>query len=131
MNGIIEQMYQNIGQAALGLAEGLKGKLLVYAEVEDEVISADIFYRNEAGIVRFLFCSEPMRQLIYSFWNKWKEQPGNREWRTMACVLENGKMDITLTYPDQIDSDEDTSDRRPRIIEQHFSGMKVDYSRPK
>ena len=49
-------MYPEIGQVALGLAEGLAGKLLVYAEVEDGAISADVFYLNKAGVVRFRCC---------------------------------------------------------------------------
>jgi hypothetical protein len=49
----IEQLYEEIGKAAIAHAEALSGKLLVYAEVEDGVPSADIFYVNEAGVVRF------------------------------------------------------------------------------
>jgi hypothetical protein len=62
----VEQMYQEIGQAALTIAEGRAGKILVYAEVEDGVISCDEFYVDQAGIVQFRFCPTPMKELIYS-----------------------------------------------------------------
>ena len=53
MNPTIEQLYQDIGAVAREVADDLAGKLLVYAEVEDGVISADIFYVNLAGVLRF------------------------------------------------------------------------------
>ncbi len=131
MSSTIEQLYPEIGRAALGLAEGLAGKLLVYAEVEDGVISADVFYVNQAGVVRFRFSPKPMQELIYSFWERWKEQPGNREWRAMSYVIEGGKFKIDLSYPDEINPDEDISERRPTVVKKHFGDMKVDYSKPK
>lgn len=131
MSSTIEQMYPEIGQAALGLAEGLAGKLLVYTEVEDGVISADVFYVNQAGVVRFRFSPKPMQELIYSFWERWKEQPGNREWRAMSYVIDGGKFKIDLSYPDEINPDEDLSERRPTVVKKHFGDMKVDYSKPK
>ena len=54
MNSTIEKLYQEIGQEALQAANDLSGKLLIYAEVSDGVISADMFYiNNPSGSVRF------------------------------------------------------------------------------
>jgi hypothetical protein len=130
MSLTIEQFYQEIGQAALALAEGLAGKLVIYAEAEDGVIAADLFYVTKDSVVRFRFCPPPMRDLIYRFWEHWKAQPGNREWRAMAYVVDGGKFSIDLTYPDQVDPQEDISDRRPAIVRRYFADMKVDYSKP-
>ena len=130
MNSTIEQLYQEIGLAALDLAEDLAGKLLIYAEVEDGVISADLFYVNQAGVVRFRFCPEDMKDLIYSLWERWQEYPDNREWRVMCYIVDGGKFQIQLTYPDQVKKDEDASDRRPLAIKKYFGDMKVDYSNP-
>ena len=126
----IGKLYQQIGETACDQAEGLAGKLLLYAEVEDGVVSADLFYVNEGGGVRFKFCPTSVRSLVYSLWERWREQPENREWRAMCDVLDGGKISIDLTYPNQIDQDEELSDRRPRIVNQHFAAMKVDYSKP-
>jgi hypothetical protein len=46
MNALLEKLYQEIGQEALQAANDLSGKLLIYAEVSDGVISADMFYVN-------------------------------------------------------------------------------------
>jgi hypothetical protein len=131
MSAKIEAMYQQIGQSALDLADGLAGKLLVYAEVEDGVISADLFYVKEGGTVRFRFSSKALQELLYTFWEGWKEEPGNREWRAMSYVVDGGKFKLDLTYPDQINADEDISDRRPLVVKKYFGDAKVDYSKPK
>ncbi len=130
MNSAPETMYTEIGRAALSLAEGLAGKLLVYAEIEDGVVSADVFYTNQDGIVRFRFGPEPMQALIYAFWGQWKSEPGNREWRTMSYVIDNGKFKVDFVYPDQINADEDISLRRPEAVKKHFGNVKVDYTKP-
>jgi hypothetical protein len=38
---------------------------------------------------------------------------------------------MDLTYPDQVNDEEELSDRRPRAITKYFGDMKVDYSKPK
>ena len=125
-----EDFYQQLGKAAVVLARDCAGKILVYAEVEDGVISADVFYLNTAGNVRYRFGSESLQELIYSFWEQWQKEPGNAEWRTLAFVVDAGKFAADLTYPDQIDPDEDVSERRPLIIKKYFGDTRVDYSNP-
>ena len=128
MSLTVEQLYQQIGRAATSLADDLAGKLLIYAEIEDGVISSDVFYVNQVGVVRFRLSPKPMRELIYSFWRQWKEQPGNRVWRTMAYVIDGKKFSIDLTYSDQINLDEDVAERRPAIVRKYFGDVAVDYS---
>ncbi len=130
MNPKIESLYSQIGQTALGLAEGLAGKLLVYAEVEEGVVSADIFYMNDGGDVRFRFAPRSMKELIYSFWELWKQEPGNQEWRAFSYLIEDGRFKIDMSYPDEINPDEDTSERRPVMVKKHFGDLRMDYSKP-
>lgn len=127
----VEQMYQEIGQAALTIAEGRAGKILVYAEVEDGVISCDEFYVDQAGIVQFRFRPTPMKELIYSLWEQWKKQPGNREWRAMSYMIDGGRFGIDLKYPDQIDPNQSFSERRPLVVKESFGDAEVDYTKPR
>jgi len=131
MNQKIEQLYQEIGRDALGIADSLAGRLLVYAEVQKGVVSADVFYVNTSGVVRYQFSPKPLQAVIYSFWEQWKAEPSNREWRIMSYLIDGGKFSLDLVYPDQIDENEELSDRRPRAIKKYFGDTKVDYSRPK
>jgi hypothetical protein len=130
MNSKLEQLYQDIGLAAIAVADDLAGKILIYAEVEDGVVSADMFYVNQAGLVRFRFCPKFMKETVYSLWIHWKEQSENKEWRVICYVIEGSKFSIDLTYPDQIKKNEDVSERRPQAIRKYFDDLKVDYSKP-
>lgn len=131
MSANIEDLYQEIGTAALDVAEDRSGKLIIYAEVEDGVISADIFYINIDGIVRYRFSSKLLQDLIYSFWRKWSAVLGNAEWRAMTYVIDGENFSVDLTYPDQIDPEVDLAERRPVVVKEHFGNLKIDYSRPK
>ena len=131
MNEDIEGLYQKIGTEACAAAPDFQGKLLVYAEVEDGAISGSVFYeRGTDRVVTFRFCSEGLINSILSLWEKWKLHQGNVEWRAIAYLVRDGKFSVEIIYPEQMNHDEDLSDRRPRVIEKYFGDAKVDYSRP-
>lgn len=126
----IEHYYQSIGQLAVDSVGEISGKLMVYAEAEDGVISASIFYLDPVGIVKFKFGPEDLQDEIYSFWEEWKSSTERTEWRVMAYVVENGKLKINLVYPEQIDEDDSRIQRRTAIVKQHFGDGPIDYSQP-
>ena len=131
MNTAIEKLFQEIGKEASILAEGSPDRLLVYAEVEDGVVSADVFYVDVLSkTVRFRFCSDSLQGLLQSLWEEWQAHPGNREWRAICYVLDGGEFTIDLVYPDQVNHNEDVADRRPRAVTKYFGNTTVDYSRP-
>jgi hypothetical protein len=123
----VEDLFQEIGREAVAIAgDDLAGKLLVYAEVEDRVISADLLYTNRSGDVRLVLGPGPLDHLVYELWQRWKEQPGNEEWRLMSYVVaDDGKLSIDLTYPDDVDEEEYILDRRPRAVKKYFGDVKV------
>lgn len=124
-----DDIYQDIGAIALDVANDLSGKLLVYSEVSDGVISSDIFYQKNDGIVKFLYSPAPLQELIYSFWERWTDEPGNKEWRAMIYVIEDGKFFIDFVYPDQMDH-LGIDEHRPLVVQRHFGDAKIDYSSP-
>lgn len=126
----LEALYQDIGRMAFEAAEGPVDQLLLYAEVEDGVFSADLFYRISSHSVRFRYCSTQMVEAVYALWQTWKTSPGNREWRAMSYAIDNGKFSMDLKYPDQMIPGEDVSERRPLAVKRHFGDANVDYSRP-
>jgi hypothetical protein len=131
VNPQVETLYQEVGRQALAEAPDAAGRLLIYAEVEDGVASADMFYvRSSKSPIKFRFCSRQLRELVVSLWESWKRL-GKPEWRAMSYVTENGKFNIDLTYPDQLNEEEDLADRRPRIVQKYFGDAPIDYSSPK
>jgi hypothetical protein len=132
MDPSVEGMYEEIGRAAVDVAGAdLAGRLLVYAEVEDGVIAADVAYLSaQAGAVRLRAAPAGLRRTVYEFWELWREQPQNREWRVMAYVIDGGRFSIDLSYPDALTADEGLSDRRPRALRKYFGEARIEYFRP-
>src|SRR6266849_3618236 len=136
----VEDMFQEIGREALAVAgDDLAGRLLVYAEVEDRVISTNLLYKNRQGDVRLLLSPRPLDDLVYDLWQRWKAESGYKEWRVMFYIVDDldvdnvdkdAKMTIELTYPEDVDVEEDVSDRRPRAVKKYFGDVKVVWTDP-
>ena len=136
----VEDMFQEIGREALAVAgDDLAGRLLVYAEVEDRVISTNLLYKNRQGDVRLLLSPRPLDDLVYKLWQRWKAESGYKEWRVMSYIVDDldvdnvdkdAKMTIELTYPEDVDVEEDVSDRRPRAVKKYFGDVKVVWTDP-
>lgn len=116
---------QRIALLSREAAHDADGRLLLYAEVEDGVISADLFSQFRGGPVRFRFAPAGLREAIYSDWEAAKDR-----WATYALLVENGRFSLSLQYEDSLKHDEALHDRRPRIVRAHFGDTLVDYSSP-
>jgi hypothetical protein len=125
--------YQRIGAEAMVVAATSVQKLLVYSEVADGVISADVFFQTpQDSLVNFRFAPDGLRDLIYEFWERGAQGIAPRSWAAMRFTVDgNGHFAADLIYPDQFTDDEDVSDRRPRVVAELFPGAQVDYSRPR
>jgi hypothetical protein len=114
--------------------DDLAGRLLVYAEVEDGVISADLFYKNREGDVRLVLGPSPLDDLVYEFWQRWKAEPGNEDWRLMSYIVdkdgEDAQMKIHLTYPDHVEVEGDLVDLRDRAIKEYFGAVMLVFDDP-
>lgn len=123
--------YQRIGQAALSVSGERVSKLLIYSEVEDGVVSADIFYQLPGrSTADFRFAPPAMRELIYEYWEAGDQEVAPRSWAALKFVVEGGRFSASLVYPGQLDPDEDLAERRPRAVAEYFPGVAIDYSAP-
>lgn len=127
----LEDFYQKIGAEALSWAEDYSGRMLVYAELDDGVISATLLYENGTpGEATFKFCPSDLQEIIISFWESWNDVAGNKIWKSMVYLIESDDFSIDLIYPDQIDPNETAMDRRTRIFKTYFPSSRIDYSDP-
>jgi hypothetical protein len=109
--------------------EDRAGRLLVYAEVEDGVISTNLLYKNREGNVRLVLAPRPLDDLVYELWQRWKAQAGNEEWRVMSYLVDHdGKLAIELTYPEDVDEQDDY--RRDRAVKKYFGDVKLVFDDP-
>ena len=128
----IEGLYQAIGEEAVSTAgRELGGRLLLYAEVQKDAVSADVLYATRSGEVQLVLGEDRLVDLVYELWEQWQKEPGNQAWQVMTYLVEpNGRLTIDLAYPDDLDQGEDVIDRRPRAIRKFFGNAKVNQPNP-
>jgi hypothetical protein len=131
MTADLETHYSLIGRLVLDEIGWAAQKALLYSEVEDGVVSADIFYLDDKGAVIFRFGSDRISDEVFSFWQDWKTEPTLQEWRAMSYSIDGDHFSVDLTYPDALIEGEGVSERRPRAVRKFFGDVKVDYSHPK
>jgi len=66
--------------------------------------------------------------LVYAYWEHSRLE---HEWRALSYVLENGRLAVDLSYPNDLNPNDDLSDRRPIAVGRAFPGLSIDYSNPK
>lgn len=92
--------------------------------MEEGAIAADVLYADRNGDVQVVLGPERLVDLVYDLWRRWKE--AWREWRVMSFVIgADDHFTIDVTYPDELDEQEDVTDRRPRAIERYFGRVNV------
>ena len=121
----------SIGEAATALC-GATSTVLVYAEVDEDVISADLHFQPEGeDVVHFRFAPESLRDLIYEFWELGSDAVAPKSWAVLRFIVSAGKFTADLAYPDKLNPDEGVPERRSIVVRECFAGLKVDYSRPR
>lgn len=123
--------YQLLGQELMASCSATPAKALLYAEVEDGAISADVFFQlPTSATVLFRFAPEALRDRIYEFWESGENNIAPRSWAVIQFLVEAGRFTTDLTYPEQLDPEEGLPERRLRAIAKWFPGLVVDYTKP-
>lgn len=121
---------QLVGQAlAEQCPKGVDGALL-YAEVEDGVISSSVFFTAAPSVLVFRYASDELEDLVYEFWENGQDGVHPRSWAAIEYQLTGLKLDVGFGYPDQFCKNEGQHERRPRVLARRFPGFAVDFSNP-
>jgi hypothetical protein len=103
---------------------------LLYAEVEDGVISASVFFTAAPNLLAFRYASDSLEDLVYEFWEKGQDGVLPRSWSAIEYQLSGKKLDVGFAYSDQFYKNEGQHDRRPRVVARRYPGFAVDFSNP-
>lgn len=112
-----DRLLGEIGQIlAEDTAYPLDGTLL-HAEVRATMVSPAIFKNRGNVIVYRRPDLNRWADLLLELWNA--EEPKNR-WAEMEYLIQDNTFEVVYTYADEIDPDEDSLDRRTRIVKRLF-----------
>lgn len=97
---------------------------ILYAEVNQNVVGESIFKDLGSHII---FRLPIIDRLPYALLDLWEIQGENNRWIEMEYVLRDGKFEVTYFYRDDIDPEEDLTERRNRSVERHFGHKPIVY----
>ena len=119
-----ERLLAEIGQR---LAEDheypLDGTLLL-AELDRNWVAPSIF--KELGN-QILFRWADHDRICGPLLDLWEAQDTDDRWAEMAYVVRDGRFEVSYTYPDEIDPDQDPMDRRDRVVRRYFGEKPIVY----
>lgn len=123
-NDETDRLLGKIGQLlAEDTAYPLDGTLL-YARVRSTMVAPSIFKNQGNNIV---YRRPDLDQLCPALIELLEaEEPKNR-WAEIEYLISGNTFEVTYAYDDEIDPDEDTFERRDRIVKRHFGDKPIVY----
>jgi len=123
-NAETEALLNEIGQI---LAEDTDHPLdgtLLYAEVDWNFVAPSIF--KDLGD-HILYLDPDLDILGSALLDLWKAEDRDKRWEAIEYVVRGGKFTATFTPASEIDPNEDSLDRRDRVVERHFGKKRIVY----
>jgi hypothetical protein len=69
----------------------------------------------------------PSDDLSRKLLDLWYEEEPEKRWATMQYTIFGGKFQVSFVFSDEIDPDEDSVDRRERIVAERYGNKRIDY----
>lgn len=122
-----ERLLNEIGQL---LAEDRAYPLdntLLYAKLDTGFVAPSIYKDLGSHI---LYRDPDLNRLSRVLLELWGAEAPDHRWAEIEYVIRDGKFDATFTYADEIDPEEESFDRRDRIVAKYFGGKPIQYPPP-
>lgn len=70
------------------------------------------------------------RELCEKLYNIWEAEEPDKRWAALQYTISEGQFRVKLQYPEDLDPEESSIDRRPRVLKEKFGDKPIDYSDP-
>ena len=97
---------------------------LLFAQLDSNWVAPSIYKERGNHI---LYRSPDLDRIGDPLIEFWEAQTSETRWAEMACLIRDGRFEVTYTYPDEIDHDEEPFDRRDRVVKQHLGDKPIVY----
>lgn len=119
-----DRLLNEIGQMLAQDREYPLDGTLLYAELDRNMVGPSIF--KELGN-QILYRRPDLDHLGDALLDLWEAQDTDDRWAEIEYLVRDGKFDVTYTYPDEIDPEEDSMERRDRVVRRHFGNKPIVY----
>jgi len=97
--------------------------IYLYAEADGGSVEAGIFKADGESVAYW----DPDDELFEAIDQLWQDAEGDKKWAVMEYAVRDGRFDADFLYPDQLDPEETSYDRRKRALYKRFGDKPVIY----
>ncbi len=119
-------MLNGIGQHLADILEQHPDGSYMYAEVDEGSCEAGVFLDEGEQVVYF----DPSDELFDALFDLWEFAEADKKWVVLHYEVKNGAFAVRFSYPDQIDPEESSVERRERALQERYGDKPVIYPEP-
>jgi hypothetical protein len=124
---ILGPLMNEIGSELVHIVGGDPDGIFLYVEMGEGWISPSIF-RDEGNVVRYHDDDgEVLTDLLWDAWYAESDEGGIKRWSIMEYDIKDGKFDASYKYPDEINVETFSMERRQAALRARFGDKPVVY----
>lgn len=116
-------IFGEIGAEGAAIVGGDPDGLFIYIEVEDYSVYGAVF-KDEGTQVRFYSPNDVLYDLVIE---AWEARPEGQRWLVMEYDVRGRSFDVDLIYPEDVNPEEDSMDRRQAALDRRYGKKPVIY----
>ncbi|MBJ7253391.1 MAG: hypothetical protein JHD25_01290 [Sphingomonadaceae bacterium] len=119
-------MLNGIGQHLADILDQHPDGSYMYAEVTEGSCEAGIFHDEGEQVVYY----RPSGELFDALFDLWKFAEADKKWTVLHYEVKDGAFKVRFLYPDQLDPEEFSYERRERALHERYGDKPVIYPKP-
>jgi len=122
-----ERLLNEIAQLLAEDADYPLDDTLLHAELDENYVAPSVF--KDLGD-HVLYRDPDLDRLGDALLDLWEAQKSEKRWTEIEYVVREGSFQATFTYPDELDPEEFSMNRRDRIVAKYFGKKPIVYPPP-
>jgi hypothetical protein len=119
-----EDLLNKIGQLLAEDEEYPLDGTLLHARVQRNSVGPSIFKDRGDHI---LYRDPDLDRLGDALLDLWEAQEGAERWEELQYFVKDGRFEVVFVYPEELDPEEMSMDRRDKVVKQYFGDKPVVY----
>lgn len=123
---ILSRLFNQIGVELVDIVGGDPDGIFLYVEIGEGWISPNIF-KDDGNQIRYLDDNETLSDLLWEAWYAESDEGGIKRWSIMEYEIKQGKVDISFRFPDEVNVETISMERRQAALRARFGDKPVVY----
>lgn len=123
---ILGPLFNDVGVELVDIVGGDTNGIFLYVEIGEGWISPNIF-KDEGHQIRYLDNNEALADLLWEAWHAESEEGGIKRWSIMEYEIKDGNFDVSFKYPDEVNVETISMERRQSALRARFGDKPVIY----